>query len=328
MPSWIKALMLVAVASWLSQGMAQPVPNERVAPAPISADEPGSSLNMGPDQSTSISSVPLDPEAFTAYFAQRARSMNSDTTGIKVAVVQPLVVSFISRSGKAFQANLSQLHGHCIAVEGRCADSVDWHLGWQVQALTDSGVDDNAGMLRAVVRSAEYVKAVNQMMQSRGQPPLAARPYVGELWMVLAIDRPAFLVMATIDVLKRFGLDEQSAFGIALQNVARSKRPILDRALPLRGTHFQVLEEDSYEASRLLFHRDWAGVAQSRTGDLIVGVPAFNSIVFGRARTKEDVAALHKITQKRKGKAVQPLTLNSFGGALMVGSLSTRTNTR
>ena len=168
MASWIKALMLVAVTPWLSQGMAQPVSNERVAPAAISADEAGSSLSMGPDQPSSVSSVPLDPEAFTAYFAQRARSIYTDITGIKVAVVQPLVVSLISPSGKAFQANLSQLHGHCIAVEGRCADSIEWHLGWQVQALTDSGVDDNAGMLRAVVRPAEYVKAVNQMMQSRG----------------------------------------------------------------------------------------------------------------------------------------------------------------
>ena len=106
--------------------------------------------------------------------------------------------------------------------------------------------------------------------------------------MVLAIDRPAFLVMATIDMLKRFGLDERSAFDIGLQNVRRSKRPILDRALPLRGTHFQVLEEDSYEATRLLFHSDWAAVAQSGTGDLIVGVPAFNAIIFGRARTKQD----------------------------------------
>ena len=257
-------------------------------------------------------SVPLEQVEFTSYVAELLRTTAPEHIKVQVTVVRPLAVTLSAPSGVAVEANLMPLHSHCVAMQGRCFDAAEKMIQAAFQVFGEATRPIERDMLRPVLRTRAYVESLRELHSKRGMPSLLAKPYVGELWIVLAIKGSALIRMATSDTLQQLGLDESAAFELALQNIRDTKAPVLERAQPLRGTRFNIIAEDGYEASRLLMHDEWSAVARSRAGDLIVSVPASDAVIFGLVRDRDDIKALREIVASQARRTLVPISPQIF----------------
>jgi hypothetical protein len=262
--------------------------------------------------SVEAQSIPTDKAAFTSYIADRLKDERPQGMPVQITVVQPLGIKLLAPSGLSIDANLSDLHGHCVAVQGRCAEAADKLVESAFQIFGELTSPIAPDMLRLVLRSASWIETLNARNQSQGLPPVIARRYVGELWAILAISGQSFTRYVGADTLGLLRLDEQAAYDRALENTKAAKAPILERAIPLRGTLFQVLSEDELEPSRLLMHSEWGRIARSRRGDLIVSVPASNALIFGHAQTGADLQSLREITENVSRSAIRSVSPQLF----------------
>ena len=259
----------------------------------------------------SAQTLPLDKDRFTAYIAEEIRGNPPEGVQVRVVVPRPLLLRLQAPSGMSVEANLTEFYNHCVALEGRCAEAKEGLIQNAFQALGEVSRPVAADDLRVVVRSESYVAESNDTLKRHGLPPIIAKPYVGDLWMVLAFSRSQLIGVANSETIKALGLEEAAAFAIALRNTREERKPILERSVPLRGTYLHILGEDSYESSRMLLHDDWAEVA-ARNGDLVVSVPAANSVIFGKGKTAEQIKAMREVVSKQARTALQPLSAQLF----------------
>jgi uncharacterized protein YtpQ (UPF0354 family) len=138
---------------------------------------------------------------------------------------------------------------------------------------------------------------------------MLAKPYAGELWMVLAVDLPSSIRMAVERDLKDLGLTEADAFAEGLRNIRDARPPIQRAAQRLRGSPLSFLGEDDYESSRFLMHADWAEAARAHGGELVVGIPATNTVIFGRA---SDAAGLARLVAQEAARAQRKVSEQLF----------------
>jgi hypothetical protein len=256
--------------------------------------------------------LPVERAEFTSYVAERMKDMRPEGLPVRITIVGPLAIKLGAPSGMSVDANLSDLHSHCVALEGRCAEEAEKLVEAAFQVFGEVTRPIERDMLRVVLRPAAWVHALSEAHKQNGMPPAVAKQYVGELWIILAISGPSFTRYATADTLRILKLEEPAAYDLALKNTREAKAPILERALPLRGTRFQVLTEDELEPSRLLMHAEWAEVAKARPGDLIVSVPASNTVIFGSALTSDDIRTLRQIAINESRKAVRAVSPQLF----------------
>jgi hypothetical protein len=249
-------------------------------------------------------SLPLERRSFTNHVADRLKTLAGEDAQAKVevTVIRPLAISLTAPSGMAVETNLGDLHAHCVALEGRCVDAVERLTQAAFEAFGQATSPIERTMLRALVKPAGYVRELEEIYKQRGLA-IIAKPYVGELWTLVVVHRATLVSVATSETLNNLGLDAAAGFDLALKNTRSLKGRVLDRAIPLRGTRFEMLTEDEYESSRLLMHADWAEVAKARGGDLIVSVPAANSLIFGSIRNTDQIKDLRDIVLQEGRKA-------------------------
>jgi hypothetical protein len=256
--------------------------------------------------------IPVERAAFTAYIADRLKEMRPAGMPVQITVPRPLTIKLAAPSGLSVDANLVDLHKHCAALEGRCEEEADKLVESAFQVFGEVTSAVASDMLRIALRSGEWVQALNEAHKLNRTAPVVAKPYVGELWMILAIAGSSFTRYATADTLSKLKLEESAAYELALKNTTGAKAPILERALPLRGTLFHLLAEDELEPSRLLMHSEWAQVAKSRAGALIVSVPASNALIFGHARTNDDLTRMRQIARDASRTAIRSVSPQLF----------------
>jgi hypothetical protein len=197
-----------------------------------------------------------------------------------------------------------------VALEGRCSESAEELARGAFEAFGQMNRPIERNMLRAVLRPASDVREVEQLYKEGGFE-IVAKPYVGELW-ILVVVHGTLVSVATTETLKQLGLDVAGGISLALKNTLETKLPVLDRAVPLRGTYFAVLAEDYYESTRLLMHAEWGEVAKARGGDLIVTVPASDSLIFGNVRNNDQIKALQDIAIREARKSRRAVSTQIF----------------
>jgi hypothetical protein len=259
-------------------------------------------------------SLPLEPTPFTSYVAERLRALALEHAQVRVDItaLRPLAIKLTAPSGMSVDTNLSDLYAHCAALQGRCGDAAEQLAQAAFRAFGEATRPIGREMLRAMVLPAAQVHGIEEIRKQRGTAAFVAKPFVGDLWIAVIEDRKPLFAIATTDTLKQLELDESAAFALALKNTRDSKAPVLERAMPLRGTYFAVLSEDDYESSRVLMHEDWAEVAKNRRGDLLVSVPASNTLIFGSARSAVQIKELRDLAVQELQKAQRPLTAQIF----------------
>jgi len=115
---------------------------------------------------------------------------------------------------------------------------------------------------------------------------------LGDLWMVLAVDLPDSMTTLTLEQVATLGLDKKDLIKLGIENVDR----MLGRMeFNPHGECFTVgCEAIDYASSALLLDYVWDQAASLIEGDLIVALPARDTLLFtGSANTK----GLHEIRE-------------------------------
>jgi hypothetical protein len=168
--------------------------------------------------------------------------------------------------------------------------------------------------LLPVVRHAHALANDFADLESLADPGSAprgfvARPWVGELALVLMFDRPDSMVQVPLTQLADWGVDEDTAFADALDNLRHL--PEAGGWAPLAPGVWSGEWGDSYESSRLLLpdlvHR--LGVAEP-----VALVPFRHALVIASARDPEALrrmgeAVLSQLESQGRRLSMQPLVL-------------------
>ncbi len=163
------------------------------------------------------------------------------------------------------QINLHRVYYYCR--ENTAADCAavraDFAAGIAMPRPVSTAAD-----LRVLVRDEQYAAFVRDSVP--GEEVLAMRRLGEDLWAFLAIDSPNAIALATPGDLSDFGLDEQAAWNLALEQT-RAILPPMPKASAIREA-MQFYSDPSYEylPSMLYPAEDWSAIAAEVGPDLAV----------------------------------------------------------
>ena len=134
-------------------------------------------------------------------------------------------------------------------------------------------------------------------------------PLAGELVVVCMLDEQTRARLVTVKDLAKLGLNREAALQRAKENVRRRLGGIEKLALGDTAGKVGVLTRgEFYESSVLLDTAGWTELSRTRSGSLIVAVPAVDVVLFtwiGDAAATEPLRAMAKELSE---KAARPLS--------------------
>jgi hypothetical protein len=145
-----------------------------------------------------------------------------------------------------------------------------------------------------------------------GAVPFAHEHFVGDLWIVYAVDTPDAMKTLPIKDMKEMGLDPLQIKQLASENLRRIVPPIKRHG---DGPVYMLAAGGDYEASLLLFDDVWEQMKELVTGDIVAAVPSRDVLLFTDSASKEGLEQMRaSITE----------VLNS-AGYLVSGTMLRRT---
>jgi hypothetical protein len=164
-----------------------------------------------------------------------------------------------------------------------------------------------ADTLRFVLRSREDLEALRHNVEAshpNTHLPIVAQPWLDELQMVLVFDLPRATRVAIESDLTQMKLGHDEAFAIARKNTARDLAGGVPRDMgPVRAFTGSV-----YDASRLVVGTDWAALAKTVKGDLVVAAPGRDLVLFTGTKESFGLDGLRGLADHMKGKSDFPLS--------------------
>ena len=234
--------------------------------------------------------VPSDPAAFTAVIEQALRDKLG--AGTRISSPVPLVVE-IDIPGVRLPT-LNGLHAKCDAHAGYCRDAIQKYVDSVAETIGGPPLKPAPSQMRVLIRHREFVEQLPRGEGGTGPSPPIARPFVGDLWMVLALAGKHVHWLVTPGVLHAFNLDPAAAFELALRNTREALPRLAHVVKPMGSSGFSHAHGESY-SSRLLLGDDWRAVAAARKGELLAIVPDADNIVFGTIRSSTDLDKFKRV---------------------------------
>jgi hypothetical protein len=237
-----------------------------------------------------LAQVPLDPAAFTAVIAEALRGKLDAGTRISSSV--PLAIELDTPGVRL--PTLDGLHAKCGAYAGYCRDAIQKYVDSAAETIAGPPLQPAPSQMRVLIRHREFVEQLPRGEGGNGPAPPIARPFVGDLWMVLALAGKHVHWLVTPGVLHAFNLDSSAAFEIARRNT-RAALPRLSHVVkPMGSSGFSHAHGESY-SSRLLLWDDWRAVAAARKGELLAIVPDADNIIFGTIRSSTELDKFKRV---------------------------------
>jgi hypothetical protein len=233
--------------------------------------------------------VPVDPAAFTIVVMQAMRGEGS----IEVSSRAPLELR-AQAAPRVLNVSLEALHHECVMLLGFCRDAIRRYVEAAHEALAGPPPLPDASHLRVLLRTHTFVQEllqaqgssgtllVQELLQAQGSSgtlPLV-RPYVGDLYMILALAGDSLHWLVAASILEKLGLTESAAFELGVNNT-RAALPRLSHVVRPYGSSGFSYTSGNIDSSRLLMHDDWRRIAEGTTGELLIVVPDQDKILFG-----------------------------------------------
>jgi len=151
-----------------------------------------------------------------------------------------------------------------------------------------------AAALVPVIKNTEYRAAFDATVaqtSGKGAPPLLYRPIAGDVILVVGLDEAKGPQILQSGRGKPFALSDEEMFEQATRNLAQRVTSLRVVAMgPLRMIEF----DPNYNASLLAVDAVWASIAPEGEDDLIVAVPARDTLAYTSVKDKEAVEALRE----------------------------------
>jgi uncharacterized protein YtpQ (UPF0354 family) len=252
-------------------------------------------------------SIPLDEPGFTKAVAKAFRKA---MPGTKIKVHGPLMLEVRPPDGETHQAALNTIYDFCQRNPDECEAAVERHVRQMSQTFLQVNAAPDRKQLRAVLRPSGYVDAIRKVYAGKGEPPVAR--FVGDLWIVCALDMPEAIKYLAPDDLAKLGLTPDEAIAIAKQNDAAMFAPLERAAAVLPGDGVGIVSNNAYDSSRLLTFESWAPIAARSGGQLLVAAPAADAVVFLDARRPKALEIMKRTVAMIAMKETRPLSPQIF----------------
>lgn len=251
--------------------------------------------------------IPLDEPGFTKALAKAFRKA---MPGTKVTVLGPLTLEIQPPNGTKSQGSLDTIYGFCVRNPADCDAGVQTHVARMSATFGHENAAPDRKLLRALVRPSGYVDAIRKVYAGKGEPPIA--PFVGDLWIVCALDMPEAIKYLAPGDLAKMGLSLDEAIAIAKQNDAAMFAPLERAAGVLPGDGVGIVSNNAYDSSRLLAFDSWAPIAARTGGQLLVAAPAADAVVFFDARRPKALEIMRRAVAMIAMKETRPLSPQIF----------------
>ena len=232
---------------------------------------------------TAMAATPAPPEAscearapearLACTFAARAREAMPEAA---VTVAGPDLVRIDDQ-----EVAMDPLRAICEQAD-RCDDRMaDW-IAALAEARAAEKTPATAEQLRPVLKHRAFVEEIR-----RSSPELAAlaEPFVGDVHVVLVVDFPRVTRALTPADLEHLTMTVAQAHERAIANLREYHGDLPIEAMP---NDLRVLgPTDGYAAARLLLHDQWAAVARSTPGGLVVAPCNRDLVILGDPRRLE-----------------------------------------
>ena len=239
--------------------------------------------------------IPRDEKGFTEAVAERLRK---EVAGAAVSIKGPLTISF-----GELQVNLDRIFKFCGANPQGCASEVDTYVKGAAQIARDRSAPPTKETVRPVVRSARYVQIARQT-----SPDIQPRALVDDLVILPALVFPRTIRLVTERDNKALGLTADEVFQLALANLDKELKPLMEVAKPAGRAQIGQLVGDTFHPSRLIQHSNWAPLAEAQGGTLIVTAPATDTVLYVGESTPVAIDALRAFARELSARAPNPLS--------------------
>ncbi len=251
--------------------------------------------------------IPLDEPGFTKTVAKAFRKA---IPGTKVKVHGPLELEIRPPDGETHQAALNTIYDFCQRNPAACDAAVERHVAQMSQTFLQVNTAPDRKLLRAVLRPSGYVDAIRKIYAGKEEPPIA--PFVGDLWIVCALDMPEAIKYLAPGDLAKLGLSRDEAIAVAKQNDAAMFQPLERAASVLPGDGVGIVSNNAYDSSRLLTFESWAPIAAKNGGQLLVAAPSADAVIFLDARRRKALEIMKRTVAMIAMQQTRPLSPQIF----------------
>ena len=150
--------------------------------------------------------------------------------------------------------------------------------------------------LTSIVPMIKDIEYFNESLKnnSRKQPsdaPFVSEHFVGDLWIVYAIDSEAAILTLMKTQLEQLKLEFSQLKPLAVENLKRILPPVEQYG---EGPVFMLTAGGDYVASLLLLDEIWQQCKESVEGDIVAAVPSRDVLMFTGSNSQEGILALRK----------------------------------
>jgi uncharacterized protein YtpQ (UPF0354 family) len=194
---------------------------------------------------------------------------------------------------------------HCQNVPAQCEPQVRAVLAdvqHMLQTYDDAPTND-AAQLRPVVRDSDFAAAL-----ALNVPGAVVERLAGDLYLLLALDRPATLAFVGSTELEEVALDRIAARERALQNLRSELAVPLAEIDAIQPGVTGQLTPHYYTSSLLALHDAWAAAAARLEGQLFVAVPSPEVLFHGDLRDPQGVETVRGLASKIYDEAPQSIS--------------------
>ncbi len=135
-----------------------------------------------------------------------------------------------------------------------------------------------------MIKDEAYLKTINGNAVA-----FMTEHFVGDLWIVYAIDKPESMsTLAKTEALE-MGLQLSDLRPLAIENLRRILPPVMQHG---DGPVYLLTAGADYVASLLLFDDVWTEIQETIEGDIVAAVPSRGTLLFTDSTSKEGIEEL------------------------------------
>jgi hypothetical protein len=255
-------------------------------------------------QAAKAAEIPLDEPGFTKTLAKLFRKALPDRH-LRVAGALTLKMTGDGQPNVTIQ--LDNIYAFCTRDPANCDTAVAQHVT-KITASYQGLPEAEPKLLRALIRPAAYVDNIRKMYAGKGEPPVA--PFIGDLWIVCALDMPQAIEVLKPGDLAKLGMSLDEAIKIAIKNDEAILAPIEQASVVL--PHLHLISNNPYDSSRLLLVQSWATLVQTNGGQLLVAAPSVDAVIYADGREPNALQAMREGAAILAQHAQRPLSQTIF----------------
>lgn len=253
--------------------------------------------------------IPADETGFTKAAAERIQHELSDYS---IHPAGSLTVEGKRADGESTgQINLDRIYAFCQRDQSNCNDAMNQFASGIGEAIREKDLPIDKSMVRLVIRPNDYVEGIRKQMGS-GQAALFSRPIAPGLSVIPVLDYTRTVRFVGEKDLVKLGVKEDDLFEIGRQNLESTTKPFAEVAPVPVANSFGIISDEDYASSRMIFHEEWGEIAKKVGGNLVVMLPAPDTILYGDGSSNVGIDVLRTFARNVANQSTRPLTLSMW----------------